>query len=135
MKLPIRARLTAWYGLFLAAALILIGAFLVLKLRSDLRWTIDREVRASSSAIGQSYAQEGSGGFAETSSAALRRSDSDAQVLDGGGRVIAAYGADLAQDPMLTAAQRRLAQRRPMLRRTGPRRTATSPRSGAVEVL
>jgi two-component system, OmpR family, sensor kinase len=109
MRLPIRARLTTWYALFLAATLAAVGAFLVLKLRADLRGTIDREVRASSAAIRQSYAQEGTSGFAETSSAALRRGGSDAQVLDPRGRVIAAYGADLASDPMLSDAQRKAA--------------------------
>ena len=47
MRLPIRARLTAWYVLIAAVALAGVGAFLVLKLRSDLRSTIDREVGSS----------------------------------------------------------------------------------------
>jgi heavy metal sensor kinase len=94
--------LTAWYALFLAVILIAIGAFLVLKLRSDLRSTIDREVRASATSIRLSYAAEGRSGFTETSAAALRRGGSAAQVLDARGRVIASFGGDLAQDPMLT---------------------------------
>jgi two-component system, OmpR family, sensor kinase len=102
LRLPIRARLTAWYALFLATILIALGAFLVLKLRSDLRSTIDREVRASATSIRLSYAAEGSSGFRETSAAVLRRSGSAAQVLDGRGRVIVSYGGDLAEDPMLT---------------------------------
>jgi heavy metal sensor kinase len=102
LRLPIRARLTAWFALFLATILVALGAFLVLRLRSDLRSTIDREVRASAAAIRLSYAAEGSSGFSETSAAALRRGGSAAQVLDLRGRVLVAYGGDLAQDPMLT---------------------------------
>jgi len=100
-KLPIRTRLTAWNIVFFAAILAALGAFLVLRLRSDLRSTIDREVRASSAAITVSYVHEGASGFRETSAAALRRSGSAAQVLDGRGRVLVSYGGDLAQDPML----------------------------------
>jgi heavy metal sensor kinase len=103
VRLPIRARLTAWYALFLAAILVALGAFLVLKLRSDLRSTIDREVRASAVPIKQSYIAEGRGGFTETSVAALRRGGSAAQVLDARGRVLVSYGGDLSQDPMLTS--------------------------------
>jgi two-component system, OmpR family, sensor kinase len=101
LRLPIRARLTAWYALFLAAILVGLGAFLVLKLRSDLRSPIDREIRASVAALRQSYTKEGAAGFRETAAAALHRGGPAAQVLDGFGRVIASYGGDLAQDPML----------------------------------
>ncbi len=102
MRLPIRARLTAWYTLFLAMILVGLGAFVVIKLRSDLNSTIDREVRSSAAAISQSYSQEGINGFDEASAAALRRSGSAAQVLDARGRVLASHGGDIAQDPMLT---------------------------------
>ena len=106
MKLPIRARLTAWYALFLLTILVALGAFLVLELRSDLRSTIDREIRTSSAAIGQNYADEGIGGFHEISAAALRRSGSAAQVVDARGRVLVSFGGDLAQDPMIPAGRR-----------------------------
>jgi hypothetical protein len=56
MTLPIRARLTLWYALCAAVILIGVGAFLVLKLRSDLRSAIDREVRSSVAVIQLSYA-------------------------------------------------------------------------------
>lgn len=106
MRLPIRARLTAWYALFLAGILVALGAFLVLKLRSDLRSTIDREVRASSSAIAQNYLDSGIGGFREIGAATLRRSGSAAQIVDARGHLVAAYGGDIAQDPMVPAARR-----------------------------
>jgi heavy metal sensor kinase len=106
VNLPIRARLTAWYALFLLTILVALGAFLVLMLRSDLRSTIDREIRTSSAAISQNYAEEGISGFHEISAAALRRSGSGAQVLDARGRVLVSYGGDLAQDPMVSAGLR-----------------------------
>jgi two-component system OmpR family sensor kinase len=103
MRLPIRVRLTAWYVLFLVVILVALGAFIVIKLRSDLESAIDRDIRASSAAISQSYRHEGAGGFSETSAVALRRSGSAAQVLDPHGHVLVSYGGDIAQDPMLEA--------------------------------
>ncbi len=101
MRLPIRARLTVWYAVFLTVTLAALGAFLVLELRTDLRSTIDREVRSSSFAIRQTYIDEGITGFREISAATLRRSGALAQILDPAGQVIASYGGDLAQDSML----------------------------------
>ena len=101
MRLPIRARLTMWYALFAAVILIGLGAFLVLKLRSDLRSTIDRDVRSSSDAIVLSYAAQGVVGFREATTAALRHSGAAAQVLDPNGRVLASFGGDLGQDPLI----------------------------------
>ncbi len=104
MRLSIRARLTAWYALLAAVALAVVGAFLVLKLRTDLRSTIDREVRSAVSVIEQSYLAEGRRGFTEASAASLRRTAAAAQVLGPSGRVLALYGGDLAQDPLLSPA-------------------------------
>lgn len=102
MNLPIRTRLTAWYALMLAAILVALGAFLVLKLRSDLRSSIERSVRGSSGAIALNYDDNGIRGFRKTSAAALRRSGDGAQILDLSGQVVAAYGGDVAQDPMVS---------------------------------
>jgi len=101
LTLPIRARLTVWYSLFLVVTLVAVGAFLVIELRTDLRSTIDRQVRTGSGAIVQNYISDGVAGFRATSAAALRRSGSDAQVLASDGRVTVFYG-ELARHPMLT---------------------------------
>ncbi len=106
MKPPIRTRLTIWYTLFLAALLVALGLFLVLKLRSDLRSTVDRAVRQSSGAIAENYRDDGVGGFQEISAATLRRSGDVAQVLDFSGHVLAHYGGDLSEDPLISAAHR-----------------------------
>jgi heavy metal sensor kinase len=105
MRLPIRVRLTAWYALFLAAIMVALGAFLVLKLRADLRATIDREVRTSSATITASYGREGAVGFRETAAAALIRNGSFAQVVDTRGRVLTSFGGDTAQDPVVPPAR------------------------------
>jgi heavy metal sensor kinase len=108
MTLPIRARLTAWYAAFLVVMLAALGAFLVIELRSDLRSTIDRELRTGSGAIAQNYQTDGVRGFRETSVAALRRSGSDAQVLNQAGRVIVSFG-EVAHSPMIPPRSVRLA--------------------------
>lgn len=105
--LGIRFRLTALNLLFLTAIVLGLGAFLVLRLRTDLRSTIDREVRSSGGAIRQNYADGGIPGFRKISAATLRRTGAAAQVLDTAGRVIASYGGDIAQDPMLPATRSR----------------------------
>ncbi len=107
MRLSIRARLTAWYVLLTAVTLVGVGAFLVLKLRSDLRSAIDRDVRSSVSAIEVSYLAEGGRGFAEASAASLRRTNAAAQVLGAHSRVLVLYGGDLAQDPLLSPSLQR----------------------------
>jgi heavy metal sensor kinase len=92
--------------LFLAVTLVALGAFLVVRLRSDLRSTIDREVRSSSRTIALNYAQEGAAGFREISAATLLRSGSGSQVLGAHGSVIVSFGGDTAQDPMVPASRR-----------------------------
>jgi heavy metal sensor kinase len=105
MRLPIRVRLTAWYVLFLLVTLSALGAFLVLRLRSDLRSTIDHEVQMSAAAIRENYLDDGIAGFREISLATLRRSGSQAQILNPDGRVLVSYGGDAAGDPMIPLAR------------------------------
>jgi heavy metal sensor kinase len=100
--LPIRARLSAVNVLLLAVILGALGAFLVLRLRSDLRSRIDDEVRASAATIAANYEHEGLSGFREISRAALPRGGSASQVLDPNGRVVIAYGRPVADAPMVT---------------------------------
>lgn len=106
MKLPIRVRLTAWYALLLAAILVALGAFVVLRLRSDLRSGIDREVRDGAMTIAGNYVHEGVSGFREISAAAVPRTGSATQVLARSGRVVIGYGGVVADRPMLSASAR-----------------------------
>jgi heavy metal sensor kinase len=101
MKLPIRARLTAWYAVLLAVIIVALGAFVVLRLRSELRATIDREVRASSGQITKGYAVEGAQEFRDVSRTVLPRGHSASQVLDPRGRVLVTHGDLVAAEPMV----------------------------------
>ena len=104
-----------WYALFLTATLVALGAFLVLRLRSDLRSAIDREVRASSSAIRQTYAARASAASARSAPrrCAQRLRGADPRTRRAGDRVLrrghrpgpdAASGAQMAAMPAAGAA-------------------------------
>jgi heavy metal sensor kinase len=110
MNLPIRVRLTAWYALLLAAIIVGLGAFLVLHLRSDLRNTVDQDLRANSLQIGLGYAAEGTPEFTDVSHTVLPSGSSAAQVLDRSGRVLAAYGVPVT-GPISSAKEREAALR------------------------
>jgi heavy metal sensor kinase len=99
MRLPIRARLTAWYAVLLAAIIVGLGTFVVLQLRSDLRQTIDRELRASSLQIAQGYSYEGAEDFQDVSGTVLPQGSSAAQVIDPDRGIILEHG-QLAPGPL-----------------------------------
>lgn len=92
MRLPIRARLTAWYAVLIAAIIVVLGTFVVLQLRSDLRQTVDRELRASSLQIGHGYSYEGPEDFQDVSGTVLPQGTSAAQIVDSAGRIIQQHG-------------------------------------------
>lgn len=96
MRLPIRARLTAWYAVLLAVIIVALGAFLVVRLRSDLQEAVDRDVRDGAEMIAFSYAMEGTEEFLEIAEKVLPRGGSAAQVLDPEGRVLLSYGDNVA---------------------------------------
>ncbi|HKE78216.1 MAG TPA: ATP-binding protein [Solirubrobacteraceae bacterium] len=92
MSLPIRARLTVWYAALLAVIVIALGAFLVLRLRSDLQAQVDRDVRAGAATITSGFAADGTDEFLEVAEKVLPHGGSAAQVLDPSGRVLLMYG-------------------------------------------
>jgi heavy metal sensor kinase len=92
MRLPIRARLTAWYAVLLAAIIVGLGTFIVLQLRSDLEQAVDRDLRASSVQIAQGYAYEGAEDFQDVSGTVLPQGTSAAQVIDPRGRIVLEHG-------------------------------------------
>jgi heavy metal sensor kinase len=111
MRLPIRARLTAWYVLLLAVTLGAVGAFVVLRLKADLQRDIDRSEESSVAEIAAGYRAEGNKEFYDVSGTVLRIlpvGTSGAQLLDPSGTVLLTYGNGVAQQPMLGRnAQRR----------------------------
>jgi two-component system OmpR family sensor kinase len=96
MSLPIRVRLTAWYAALLAVIVVGLGAFLVLRLRSDLQEAVDRDVREGADMIARGYAAEGTTEFLEVAEKVLPRGGSAAQVLDADGRLLLSYGDEVA---------------------------------------
>ena len=92
MSLPIRARLTVLYAAVLAVVVVVLGAFLVVRLRSDLQAAVDRDVRQGAAMIARGYAARGTDEFLEVAETALPSGGSAAQVLDAEGRVVLTYG-------------------------------------------
>lgn len=103
MTLPIRLRLSVVNVLLLAAILIALGAFLVLRLHSDLRSTIDDDVQGSSATIVSNYAGEGVRGFREISRDVLPGAGTASQILEPDGGVVVAYGGAVADAPMVSS--------------------------------
>jgi len=101
VRLPIRARLTAWYVLLLAAILVVLGTFLVFQLRSDLQAKTDRELRQNAVQIAHAYSKEGPDDFFDASRTVLP-GDGVAQVLDSGGRLLHTFGVAAAGTAMLS---------------------------------
>jgi two-component system, OmpR family, sensor kinase len=100
MRLPIRARLTAWYAALLAAIIVALGGFLTLQLESDLEQDVEREVRAGSTQIALGYAKEGAEDFRDVSRTVLPHGSSAAQVVSPDGRILVAYGELPARRPI-----------------------------------
>jgi heavy metal sensor kinase len=101
VSFPIRVRLTAWYAVLLAVIVTVLGAFLVLRLRSDLQAAIDRDVRNAAPMVALGYAAEGSEEFIEIAEKVLPRGGSAAQIVDSTGRVLLTYGNRIADSQMV----------------------------------
>jgi two-component system, OmpR family, sensor kinase len=111
VNLPIRLRLTAWYVSLLAALVVGLGAFVVLRLQADLGAQIDHEVTANAAQIGRGYALEGPEDFLDVSGTVLPRGSAVAQVIDPGGQSVVSYGALVPRETLLSPARRRAALR------------------------
>jgi heavy metal sensor kinase len=107
MRFRIRTRLTAWYTLLLAAILVALAAFLVVRLRADLEATIDHEVRANSVQIARAFSLadpgEASEDFHDVSGNVLAGRGGMARVLDPSGGVVSAYGDAIDPGPIVPA--------------------------------
>jgi heavy metal sensor kinase len=104
MRLPIRARMTAWYVLLLAAIIAAVGAFLVLRLRSDLTDAIDRTLQPATAQIADGYRAEGAAEAIDVARSVLTGERPAAQILDPSGRVAVSFGDPVARGPMLSRA-------------------------------
>lgn len=106
MRLPIRARLTAWYAVVVAAIIFALGAFVVIRLTADLRARIDRELRDGATQVVRGYAAEGVPEFRDVSATVLPHGESAAQVLAPDGEVLAGFGSFARGGPIAPAGAR-----------------------------
>lgn len=103
-RAPIRVRLTAWYVLALAAVLVALGAFVVIRLRSDLVSEIDRSLSSAAAQISRGYTVEGPVEFRDVARTVLpgpRDRGSGAQILDPAGRVVLRVGDQATSRPLV----------------------------------
>ena len=118
MSLPIRARMTAGYVTLLAVIIAAVGAFLVLRLRTDLVDGVDRTLVPAAHQIALGYHAEGKPEAHDVSATVLSGEPAGSQVLDPRGHVIVAYGDPVARGPMLDDGDRALVLRGGPLHRT-----------------
>jgi heavy metal sensor kinase len=100
MSAPIRVRMTAWYVAVLAVVLVAVGAFVIVRLKSDLIDATDRSLRPAVQQIASGYRVEGVPEFRDTSNTVLSGERPASQVLDPAGRVIASFGDPVSRRPM-----------------------------------
>jgi heavy metal sensor kinase len=100
MNAPIRVRMTAWYLVVLAVVLVAVGAFVIVRLRSDLIDATDRSLRPAVRQIAAGYRAEGVPEFRDTSNTVLSGERTASQVLDPAGRVVASFGDPVSRRPM-----------------------------------
>jgi heavy metal sensor kinase len=111
VSLPIRVRLTAWYGVLLAATIAAISVFLVLQLQADLVDEIDEDVARASFEITRTVTgdtqnrtdpAERDRTFAEEAEEFLAPSAGAAQLLDERGRTLARFGSVVGAEPTVS---------------------------------
>jgi heavy metal sensor kinase len=90
--MPIRLRLTAWYAVLLALIVAAVGAFVAVRLRSDLTASIDKRLGPAVSQIATGYHNEGRPEFHDVSATVLLGERAASQVLEPDGKVVLTYG-------------------------------------------
>ena len=106
MSLPIRARLTLWFVLLLAAILAGVGAFLQVRLRADLITGVDQslDTRAAQISLGLQNGCEGEfQDVSDSSLVGLPLRESGAQLLRPDGTVLESTGDPVAGRSLLTS--------------------------------
>jgi heavy metal sensor kinase len=101
VKLPIRARMTAWYVALLALIVIAVGAFVVVRLQADLTGAIDATLAPASDQIALDYRKEGIREFSDSAGTVLTGERRTAQLLAADGRLVTSFGDPVSRRPML----------------------------------
>jgi heavy metal sensor kinase len=102
----LRTRLAVWSVLMLAAIIVALGAFVTVRLHSDLQQRVDRSLDAGAIVLRRAFDREGPVEFRNTSGAVLGAfpyQPAASQILDLQGSVVV-YHAVQARQPMLTGA-------------------------------
>ncbi len=107
MRLPIKARLTGWYVLLLATAIVALGSFVMVRLRADLTADFDRSLDSASAQIRTGYERGNPVELQSLSSTVIGvlPADSGLQLVAPDGRVLHASGHDLPRAPLIKAAE------------------------------
>jgi len=106
MKLPIRLRVTIWYLALLAVLIGALGAFVVVRLRTDLVDGIDASLDTRARQIALGFHGKGESDFQDVSDASLRGlsgGESAAQLLDTSDAVLQSAGDPVAEAPLIGA--------------------------------
>jgi signal transduction histidine kinase len=93
--------MTAWYVILLAAIIAAVGAFLVVRLRSDLTDAVDRALGPAGAQIGDGYRAEGAPEAVDVARSVLTGERAAAQILEPSGRVAVSFGDEVSRAPML----------------------------------
>jgi heavy metal sensor kinase len=106
VNVSIRARMTLWHVALLGGILLAAGAFLVVRLRSDLISQLDGTLRPAAAQIATDYGREGDREFVDSAGTVLKGERATAQLLAPSGAVLVRFGDAAASAPMVGARDR-----------------------------
>jgi len=118
-SLPIRVRVTAAFVLTMAVGLAVVGWLIYLRVGSDLRSTLDRDLRLRAQALSAVVGQPGPAFARAAAGRTVAGDDSYAEVVDANGRVLKA-SAGLHDRAVLTPSEARRASRVPFFAERPP---------------
>jgi two-component system, OmpR family, sensor kinase len=104
--MSIRARMTLWHVALLGGILLAAGAFLVVRLRSDLISQLDGALGPAGAQIAVDYAREGDREFVDSAGTVLKGERATAQLLAPSGAVLVHFGDAVASAPLIGARDR-----------------------------
>jgi heavy metal sensor kinase len=100
--MPIRLRMTLLVAGLLVLVVAAVGVFVVVRLRSDLVDSIDRNLAPAARQIAVGYEREGIAEFRDTSASLLAGERAASQVLDRRGSVVTDWGGAAGAKPLLS---------------------------------
>jgi len=101
VRLPIRLRMALWYAALLAAAILALSVYLVLRLRADVVGDVDRNLVPAAGQIAHDYRQEGIPEFADSAGTVLHGERAAGQLAGAHGAILTTFGDPVSRRPML----------------------------------